>query len=110
MFINGFIEVAVTMTGMPPGVCPRRVSVGRKFIESLLVINGRTVYKTFCRTARDSDHALVCAKLPIGFDGRSKRMVWRRLDCDKLSDPACLSIFRNALAEKLGLFLPRNIN
>lgn len=44
------------------------------------------------------------------FGGRSERKLQRRLDCDKLSDPVDLPIFRSALASKLGLPAPQNIN
>ena len=66
--------------------------------------------RSYWSTSLDSDHALVCSKLSMCFGGRSNRKIPKRLDCDKLSQPACLTAFQNTLAEKLETTPPSNIN
>lgn len=67
-------------------------------------------YRSYWSIPFDSDHALVCTKLPLCFDGRSKCALPHRLNCDKPFGPTCLSIFRSIVAKKLGLPPTRNIN
>ena len=53
--------------------------------------------RLYWSTSLDSDHALVCARLSMMFGGRPKRS-GKRLNLAKLSDPATLADYQQALA------------
>jgi exonuclease III len=56
--------------------------------------------RSYWSTCLDSDHALVCAKLTMRFGGRRNSKP-NRLDLGKLSQPAVVTQYQHALADKL---------
>lgn len=59
--------------------------------------------RSYWSNTLDSDSTLVCTKMSVSLNGRSKCTTQRRLNWDRLSNPNHLSFFRRALDEKLKL-------
>ena len=66
--------------------------------------------RSYWSTCMDSDHALVHARLSMCYGGHPKRTNNPRLDADRLAQPAVLTAYQNALAQKLETVMPSNID